>query len=120
ESFFKAARFHKDTELAIVFLKDRFKRFGRKSCGPAISLFNALDGLERQQDGVDILLEAVELRPDDGHLLLFCARKLLYLGQSEKSLALLQQARPYVNEIRFNETAAEIYEFQVDHKQALA
>src|SRR5690606_22180055 len=47
ESYFKAARFHKDTEHAIEFLKDRFTRFGRKSCGPAISLFNALDSLDR-------------------------------------------------------------------------
>lgn len=119
ESFFKAARYHKQTELGLNFLRDRFARFGKKSSGPAISLFNALDGLERAHEGLPILDQAMALRPDDGWLMLFAARKFLYLQQATKAAQLLEAARPFVNPVRYHELAAEFFEYNLDSKQAI-
>lgn len=119
ESFFKAARYHKQTDLGLAFLQDRFMRFGKKSSGPAISLFNALDSLERAHEGLAMLDEAMILRPDDGWLMLFAARKFLYLQQATKAKALLEKARPFVSPARYYDLAAEIFEFNLDDKQAI-
>ncbi len=120
ESFFKAARFHKRTEEAIDFLVDRFKRFGARSSGPIISLYNAFDSLERTKEGLVYLKQAIELRPEDGDLLLFAARKFLYTSQFDKALELLGKAKPHCHSIRFNEAAIEIYEAQLQPEKALA
>ncbi|MDO8343285.1 MAG: C39 family peptidase [Cellvibrio sp.] len=119
ESFFKAARYHKQTELGLTFLRDRFARFGKKSCGPAISFYNALDGLDRAHEGLIMLDEAMSLRPNDGWLMLFAARKFLYLQQAAKAITLLEAARPLINPIRYHELAAEIYEYNLDTKCAI-
>lgn len=120
ESFFKAARYHKQTEMGLTFLRDRFMRFGKKSCGPAISLYYALDGLERTHEGLIMLDEAMSLRPNDGQLMLFAARRFLYLQQATKATTLLEAARPFVNVIRYHELSAEIYEYNIDSKRAIS
>ena len=111
ESFFKAARYHKQTEQGLTFLRDRFARFGKKSSGPAISLYNALDSLERAPEGLKMLDEAIALRPEDGWLMLFAARKFLYLQRAAHAQTLLANAQPFVNAVRYFELAAEIHEF---------
>ncbi|AQT60388.1 tetratricopeptide repeat protein [Cellvibrio sp. PSBB023] len=119
ESFFKAARYHKDTEKGLTFLRDRFQRFGKKSSGPAVSLFNALDSLERTHEGFLVLDEAIEKRPDDGWLIVFTARKLLFQQQLQRAMALAERAKPLVSEVRYNELAAEIFEYNLQPDQAI-
>ncbi|MES2824111.1 MAG: tetratricopeptide repeat protein [Pseudomonadota bacterium] len=119
ESFFKAARYHNDTEKGLNFLRDRFKRFGNKSSGPAISLFNALDSLELINEGLAILDQAIALRPDDGWIKVFAARKLLSQQQTNRALQLAELAKPLVSEVRYNELAAEIFECQLNPVAAI-
>lgn len=119
ESFFKAARYHKHTEKGLDFLRDRFKRFGNKSSGPAVSLFHALDSLERTHEGLVVLDEAIEKRPDDGWLITFTARKLLFQQQAERAMALAERAKPLVSEVRYNELAAEIFEYNLQPNNAI-
>lgn len=119
KSYFNASRFLKITEEALQFLADRFQRFGRKNCGPIISLYSALDTLDRTSEAISYLHTALEWRPDDGFLLLFAARKMAYLNKREDSHDLLKRAKPHVNLTRFCESAMEIYEFQLDYDNAL-
>lgn len=119
ESFFKAARYHKETDKGLNFLRDRFKRFGNKSSGPGISLFNALDSLELTHEGLEVLYQAITMRPDDGELIAFTARKLLNQQQATRSMELAERAKPLVSEIRYNELASEIFEYQLQPMAAI-
>lgn len=119
ESFFKAARYHKQTEKGLEFLRDRFKRFGKKSSGPAVSLFHALDSLERTHEGLVVLEEAIDMRPEDGWLIAFTARKLLQQQQTEAASVLAERAKPLISEVRYNELAAEIFEYNLQPNKAI-
>lgn len=119
ESFFKAARYHKQTDKGLEFLRDRFTRFGKKSSGPAVSLFHALDSLERTHEGLLVLEEAIEMRPDDGWLITFTARKLLFQQQAERAKVLAERAKLLVSEIRYQELAAEIFEHNLQPQHAI-
>ena len=72
-TLFSAARSFKQTEEVLEFLRRRYERFGRKSSHPARSLANALFELSRDAEALAVLDEAIELRPDDGSLLLVAA-----------------------------------------------
>lgn len=119
ESFFKAARYHKETETGLNFLRDRFMRFGKKSSGPAVSLFNALDSLDLTHEGLDVLDQAIALRPDDGWLMTFAARKFLYSQQSNKAIELAERAKPLVHAVRYHELAADIHTANLEIDQAI-
>lgn len=119
ESFFKAARFQRDTAKAIDFLTDRFARFADKSSGPAISLFNALESLNREVEAFQYLERGLSLLPDDSELLLFAARKFAFNGNADHAAALLQQAQKLARASRYYATAAEFYENALESEKAL-
>jgi tetratricopeptide (TPR) repeat protein len=118
-AYFKAARYFKETDVALRFLMDRFNRFTAHSYGPAISLFNALDSLNRTTEGLEYLEKAIELRPDDGFLMLFAARQYYYINQMQRSHQLMEKAQPVVNRLRYAEMAAEICEYQNKRNEAI-
>jgi tetratricopeptide (TPR) repeat protein len=74
ESYFLASRLAGRTEEAVEFLRDRFERQGRKAAGPAFTLVDALDLLDRRREALEVLDRALAWRPDDGALLLYAAR----------------------------------------------
>jgi|GEM_PF-2020713 len=119
-SYFKAERYLKRTDTALDFLRDRFKRFGGKSAGPAISLFNALDALERAEEGLEILRSGIEQRPEDGELMLFTARRLLYLNRVAEAEELTNRAQPFANRNRHLEVAAETCAHRQQRDRAIA
>ncbi|MGH1439118.1 MAG: C39 family peptidase [Cellvibrionaceae bacterium] len=119
-SFFKAARFHKETDQAISFLIDRFERFGKQSSAPAISLYNALDSIDRTHEALNYLDKALKVRPNDGDLLLFISKTWANIGRQQKAKDLLIKAKNHCQNVRFNETAVEIYEVTLDIAKALS
>src|SRR5206468_9515074 len=72
-SYFLASRHLHQTQAALRFLASRFKRFGRCSSFPARTLFWAYDQAAQTAEALAVLKSALELRPDDGELLLFAA-----------------------------------------------
>ncbi|MCP3137164.1 tetratricopeptide repeat protein [Pyxidicoccus sp. QH1ED-7-1] len=84
-NYFHAARETGDTARALSFLGDRFRRFGASSGGPANTLFQALEALERGPEAFGVLQRARALRPEDGELSLFAARAHAGLGQTEEA-----------------------------------
>lgn len=118
ESYFKAARFNRETDVAIDFLVDRFRRFGSRDSGPAISLFNALDALNRTDQAYEYLEQALELLPANGHLRLFAARQYTYQGNVSRGMELLEAARDQSRAVNVNEVAVELYEATLDTEKA--
>jgi cellulose synthase operon protein C len=119
DSYFRAARFFKETEIALEFLRDRFARYGEKSGGPATSLFHAYDYLERTDEALAVLAEGLSKRPNDGDLLLFAARRYCYLAKTEKAFECVNRAKPLVSAIAFNEVSSEIHERHFNFAEAL-
>ena len=119
QSYFRAARYFKETDQALEFLIDRYNRYKNKSSGPVISLFNALNSLDRTQEGFAYIDEAIKNKPDDGSLLLFASRQYFYVNDVIRSKCLLQLAKPLVHKSNFSEMAAELCEFQQDREAAI-
>ncbi len=119
-SYFQAARALGRAEEALRFLADRNRRFGRKSGLPARSLFIALDQMDRSEDAMRVLDEALTTLPDDGDLLLFAAGVHARTGHPEKATALLEQARGRSREGFWLAAAARIAANAGDQAKALA
>lgn len=94
-SYFQASIHLKKTDEALAFLRGRFERFGRKSSNPATTLAYCLLQLERTSEALNVLDHAIELRPEDGDLLLYAADT--YCGASldhmPRGLSLLSKAK---------------------------
>lgn len=119
QSWFVACRQTRQTETALAHLADRFRRFGRRSEQPALTLAWAHRLLDQPDAARQVLAQALELRPDDGHLRLRAAA--LSVGATEPSqiLSLLETARGKVREVDWWRTAAEIAENGGDALEAL-
>jgi tetratricopeptide (TPR) repeat protein len=91
-SYFQAARHLRQTASALLFLKGRFARFGRKSAAPARTLFWAYDQLDRTPEAFAVLDEAMGLRPDDGELVLFAAESRARYGDAGPAAELVRRA----------------------------
>jgi tetratricopeptide (TPR) repeat protein len=94
-AYFSAATYHKQTDTALDLLRDRFARFGRKSSLPARTLFAAYMQLDRTTEALQVLEQAMQLRPDDGELLLFAADGYLSCSMENmpRATALLENAK---------------------------
>jgi tetratricopeptide (TPR) repeat protein len=92
ESYFIASRHLRQTAAALLFLRNRFRRFGKKSSWPARTLFMAYEQLERTPEGFQVLEEARALRPEDGDLLLFLADARARTGDSAGAQQALRAA----------------------------
>ncbi|HTN74105.1 MAG TPA: C39 family peptidase [Pirellulaceae bacterium] len=94
-SYFSAASWFKQTEQALTFLRDRFRRTGAKSSQPARTLVSALLQLDRTAEALEVLDEAIRLRPSDGQLLLYAAdvHRSASSENAPQAQALLEQAR---------------------------
>lgn len=119
ESYFKAARFHRDTELALEFLRSRYERLAGSNSGPTISLYEALNSINRDEEAFVALEEGMKRRPDDPALKLFAARQYVYSGQVERGQHLLSDTQALTSPVAFNEAAIDIYEASQDSQKAL-
>jgi len=91
-SWFQAARYLKQTERILRFLHKRFERFGARSSQPAQTLYWAYRQCERSEEALAVLDRALQLRPDDGELLLFVAQARSEHGDFKGATELLARA----------------------------
>ena len=61
-AYFTATRFLKQTDTALAFLADRFRRFGKRSGEPAMTLFWAHSQMDQMTAAFLVLESAVQLR----------------------------------------------------------
>jgi tetratricopeptide (TPR) repeat protein len=93
DSLFRAARCLGRVEEGLTFLRWREQRQGGLSGLPAMTLYEALDAVERTGEALAALAAAVERRPQDGALLLFAARARAAAGELDAARGLLERAR---------------------------
>lgn len=105
-SYFEACRARGRRDEALEFLRDRALELGRKSAGPWITWWQALDQLNRTDEAAEVLRQALEARPDDGDLLLAASSLHAGWGRHDQADALLEQARPRIDQRRWLRTAA--------------
>jgi tetratricopeptide (TPR) repeat protein len=120
ESYFLASRLVGCTEEALVLLRDRFERQGRKAAGPAFTLVDALDLLDRRREALEVLDRALAWRPDDGALLLYAARVRAAGSETAAAEALLARAAGAARPADLKRTAARVAETRGDLAAAAA
>jgi len=118
-SYFIAARHVRKTDQAVEFLRSKFKDAGKASVQPTRALFFALSCLERRSEALRILEEALQLRPDDGDLLLFAADEFARHGDHKRADELLAAAKTLTSRASWSRTAAAIANYRCDHAGAL-
>jgi tetratricopeptide (TPR) repeat protein len=118
-SYFRAARQVRKTEEVLDFLRARFVRFGRKSGGPAVTLFDALDELERVPQAIRTMERALKLRRDDGKLLLHAAMAHGRYGNNERAEDFLGRARGKAARSAWLQASAALAKYRGDSAAAL-
>ncbi|HQR33916.1 MAG TPA: tetratricopeptide repeat protein [Blastocatellia bacterium] len=93
QSYFIAARHLRRTQEAIDLLIQRFNRFGKRSGFPARTLSWAYEQNGQSLMALDVLHKAVELRPDDGDLLLYASDVFARHGDFDEAANLVEKAR---------------------------
>jgi cellulose synthase operon protein C len=76
---------------ALEWLQRRVRDYGAKSAGPALTYAQSLDSLGKPEF-VQVLRDAVALRPEDGELLLALARACTREGKVEEAAEILARA----------------------------
>lgn len=89
QRYFMAARYLHRTEEALLWLRDRYRRFNARSSSPGRTLTSALEMIDLAQESQKALEETVQQHPDDGELLAYAA---LYFGRYHQ----LEQASKYL------------------------
>jgi tetratricopeptide (TPR) repeat protein len=119
QSYFTACRWAGQTETALDFLRNRVALSVHRSSLPAMSLFVALETLERVAEGFAVLDEARGRRPADGNLLLLTARKRFQHGYRSDAELLLAEAKGEVKHTEWLAAAAEQASWRGDRAEAL-
>lgn len=93
QAYFTACRSVDQTATAIAFLHKRVERLGAQSARPAMTLFGALETLDRMDEAFAALESALARRPDDNELLIFMANRCAAWGRGPEAAAHLAAAR---------------------------
>lgn len=109
-AWFNAARFVKQTDAALAFLRRRCDATGRKSSAPWQTFSWALRQLDRTREAFAVLEEAMKLRPEDGELQLYAASEFASCGERDRAAALLQSAKGIAPLLAWLRTAAHLAE----------
>ncbi|RYV03427.1 hypothetical protein SOPP22_03955 [Shewanella sp. OPT22] len=119
DSFFKAARYLGYTEGAIELLKQRHQTYKIRSPQPAINLFKVYELLDQEHKGIDLLIEAQHLHPEDSELMAFLCNQLIDLGELELFEAMRSNAERCLGKDDYTELLARFAEKNDDLRTAL-
>lgn len=117
--YFYNSRLQNKTKEAILFLEDRFRRFGSRSSAPARTLAWAYDELDKTSKSFELLEEAIKKRPDDGDFKLYLADMYGRYGKHDRARELLEEAKPHSHPTMQLRTAAMLANYRGDLPQAL-
>jgi cellulose synthase operon protein C len=118
-SFFLASRHLRETENALVFLKERDQRLGALSANPTITLVESLRHLGRTDRAFEILEAALERRVDDGALRLFAADLHGRFARFDTASRWLREAQGHCPPVAWHRAAASLAGYQNDKTSAL-
>ncbi|MCA9174664.1 MAG: tetratricopeptide repeat protein [Planctomycetales bacterium] len=112
--YFHNARFLGKTKEALEFLKDRFRRFSKRSSAPARTLAWAYDELDHTARAFELLEKAIKLRPDDGEFHLYLADMYGRYGKHDRAQELLELARPNAHPTMLQRAAGTLATYRGD------
>lgn len=118
ESYFKACRFLNRSEHAIELLEQNYFKYRQRSALPAISLCKALNWQSREQQGLDILYQALQFRPDDQELIHFTLDQLLLNGKKTELHQLLAEKTALLSESEHWYWQGKLAKASGDYKEA--
>ena len=119
QSYFIAARHLRRTQEALDFLKQRFKRFGKRSGFPSRTLSWAYEQTGQSPEALEVLRQAIELRPDDGELLLYASEALARHGEFDEAAVLLKQGEGKAPPAQWQRSAALIAAYRGELLESL-
>lgn len=119
QSYFIAARHLRRTQEAIDHLTRRFKRFGRHSGFPARTLAWAYEQTGQSVQALEVLSQAISLRPDDGELLLYASDAFARHGDIAEAVSLLEKAQNKAPQAQWLRSAALIAFYRGELIEAL-
>ena len=119
QAYCAACRWLRQPETGLAFLRARYEQMGAQSGHPSMSLFNALEDLERGDEAFTTLEAAIERRQDDGPLRLFAAMKYAQYGRADAARFHLEAARGAVKHVAWLAEAAREARLRGDHEEAL-
>jgi tetratricopeptide (TPR) repeat protein len=97
-SYFAATRWLGRADTGLAFLRDRWERLGDRASQPVMTLFEALCALDRVDEALGVLENALLRRPDDGELDLFAANRYAMFGDAERAAMHLSAAQGQVRQ----------------------
>ncbi len=118
-AYFIAASQRSRPEEGLEYLRDRARRASARSSLPARTLFWALTQHFRAEEAMNVLQEAMALRPDDGELLLYAADAFARYSRAEAD-DLLGRAEPLSRRRDFLATRAKIASYRGQLQKSLA
>lgn len=104
---------------ALGLLERRVERFGQRSAEPATTLAGALESLDRHDDALAVIEQAVALRPDDGALALHRVGLHVRRGELELANRLLTDAAGRTSRSAWLEQRSALAEIGGDLEAAL-
>ena len=121
-SYFTAARTRNRSDEALTLLRARFARYCYKSGMPARTLASAYLQMDRTEEALDVIDQALTLRPDDGDLLMFAAQTQLdaSLENIPKAAALIERAKDKVSRLDYVRAAARMAAYDGRYAESLA
>lgn len=105
---------------ALAAMRRRFERLGARSPVPARALVASLLDLERTSEALDVLGQALRLRPADGELRLYSASVHIQVGDLEAARASLEEARGQAPRRRWLQVAAQLAQLRGEPLDAIA
>lgn len=117
-TYFIASRHLKETDLALNFLRERWRRHGSQSSQPAITLFECLCQIDQVHEAFRVLELALQQRPDDSNLLLFAADAHARYGQYDQANTQLQAAQGKTQQTAWLRLAARLADYRNDRTTA--
>lgn len=88
-SYFNAAVYIRQGDVALAMMRRRFEQEGIRSGQPAMTLYQALNRSQREEEGLEVLEAALRKRPTDTSLALFVAEKFLLWNKEGRAKEIL-------------------------------
>ncbi len=113
-SYFKAARYLKQTDEALARLRHRVEMLGKKSIYPFESLYYALEALSQDEQALAVMERALQLHPDNDKVIERLIRGYLHIGNSKKTAELFTKYKSKLSDAGRLSLAADIYRYKND------
>lgn len=110
--YFLAAHYLHETEAALNWLRDRYRRFDARNSSPGRTLAGSLEHIDRTLEALEVLDEMVRNHPADGDLLCFAALTFGRTNQAQRASECLSAARGKCSPASFARTSAMLAQSQ--------